>query len=78
MNAEGNVGVSVRVRLLEGQLWSSAQPRNRLASEGDLEGREAEVNLGLCVGRVEASELVLKMNFPAVGLAENSNLWPGS
>lgn len=33
------MGISVRVRLLERRLWSSAQPRNRLASEGDLEGR---------------------------------------
>lgn len=36
------------------------------------------MNLELCVGRVEGSELVLKMYFPAVGLVENSNLWFGS
>jgi len=77
VDTEGDVGISVRVQLLERRLWSSAQPRNHLATEGDLEGRGVEVNLGLCVGRAEGSELVL-MYFPAVGLAGNSNLWLGS
>jgi len=64
----------VRVRPLGRRLRSSAQPRNRLAGEGDLEGREVEVSPGLCVGRVGGSELVLKMYFPAVRLAGDSNL----